>query len=594
MDNSIERPVPGNTDGTWGSDVIADLLRNLDVPYVTLNPGASFRGLHDSLVNRLGNRAPQMLLCLHEESAVAIAHGWAKVTEKPLISIVHSNVGLMHATMAVFNAWCDRAPLLLLGATGPVDAAKRRPWIDWIHTAKDQAALVRDYTKWDDQPGSVPAAIEGILRAWQITQAAPRGPTYVVLDVALQEQKLDAPVALPDVTRYRAAAPQGPTPEVVDDIAKLLSGAQRPLILMGRVSRSEDDWAARVALAERLGAVVLTDMKVAGAFPTEHPLYGAPSGTFPSPEMCGLLRQADVVLALDWVDLAGALKAAWGADAVGSEVIAVSLDQHLHNGWSMDHQGLAPVDVPVSASPDATVHALVRRLGPSGSAHATWPGRPASARPAAPHFPHNSLSVPAVAQILAKAVAGRTTCLIRHPLSWAGHLWTIAHPLDFLGTDGGGGIGSGPGTAIGAALALRGGDRLPIAILGDGDFLMGVTAIWTAVHYRIPLLIIIANNRSYYNDEIHQERVARMRERPVENKWIGQHMGDPDIDLAMLARGQGATAFGPVRTYVEFEKSLADAIAAVDRGEVAVIDARVDPGYDPGMSSALTTQPDRN
>ena len=592
MSKPIEHPVPGNSEGTWGSDVIADLLRGLGAPYVTLNPGASFRGLHDSLVNRLGNRAPQMLLCLHEETAVAIAHGWAKVTETPLISIVHSNVGLMHATMAVFNAWCDRAPLLLLGATGPVDASRRRPWIDWIHTAKDQAALVRDYTKWDDQPASVSAAQESILRAWQITQSAPHGPTYVVLDVSLQEQRVETPIAIPDLSRFRAARPQAPSSEVVMDIAALASKATHPLILLGRVSRSPEDWAARVALAERLGAVVLTDMKVAGAFPTEHPLHGAPSGTFTGADAVALLRQADVVLAFDWVDLAGTLKAAWGAEPVKSKVIAVSLDQHLHNGWSMDHQGLAPVDLPVSAAPDPTIRALVKSLG-TGSPVA-WPGRQPPTKYVPPAFPSDSLSVPAVASALAKAVEGRETCLIRHPLSWAGHLWTIAHPLDFLGTDGGGGVGSGPGTAIGAALALRDSGRLPMAILGDGDFLMGVTAIWTAVHYRIPLLIIVANNQSFYNDEVHQERVARMRDRPVENKWIGQHMGDPDIDLAMLARGQGATAFGPVRSLIEFETILRDAIAAVDRGEVAVIDARVDPGYDPGMSSALVKQPDRS
>ncbi len=593
MSDSIERPVPGNGEGLWGSDVIADLLRALDVPYLTLNPGASFRGLHDSLVNRLGNRAPQMLLCLHEESAVAIAHGWAKVTDRPLVSIVHSNVGLMHATMGVFNAWCDRAPLMLIGATGPVDAAKRRPWIDWIHTARDQAALVRPYTKWDDQPGSVAAAVESILRAWQITQAAPQGPTYVVLDVALQEQKLDKPVKIPDVTRFRAPDVPGPSEEMIARASRLLCGAARPLVLMGRVSRSESDWAARIALAEALNAVVLTDMKVAGAFPTTHPLYGAPTGTFTTPAMADLIRQADVVLALDWVDLAGTLKAAWGDESVGAKVISVSLDQYLHNGWSMDHQGLAPVDLAIAAAPGPTVHALVNALAGYKSAD-VWAGRKTTPAKSEPAFPNEPLSVPALASVLRKAVTGREACLIRHPLSWAGYMWDVAHPLDFLGTDGGGGIGSGPGTAIGAALALRGSGRLPVAVLGDGDFLMGVTAVWTAAHYNIPLLIIVANNRSYFNDEVHQERVARMRERPVENKWIGQHIGEPDVDIAAMARGQGATAFGPVTDLGSLERAIRDGIAAVDRGEVVVIDARVDPGYDPAMTSALTKQPDRS
>ena len=246
----IEVPVPSTGTGRWGSDVAADVIRSLDIPFVALNPGASYRGLHDSLVNHLGNRAPQMLLCLHEEHAIGIAHGWAKVTGRAMMAIVHSNVGLMHATMALFNAWCDRMPLLLYGATGPMDAAKRRPWIDWIHTSKDMGALIRHYTKWDDQPNSVAAMPEAILRGRQIAETAPRGPTYVCFDVGLQEQKVENPPTLPDVSRYRPPAPAAPPPDLIADIAKLLHAAERPLILMGRVSRDESAWGERVKLAE--------------------------------------------------------------------------------------------------------------------------------------------------------------------------------------------------------------------------------------------------------------------------------------------------------------------------------------------------------
>jgi len=193
---AVERPIPSGTNTAgFGSDVVAEVLRDLDIPYIALNPGASYRGLHDSLVNHIGNAAPQMLLCLHEEAAVAIAHGYAKVTGKAMAAAVHSNVGLMHATMAIFNAWCDRMPILILGATGPVDAMKRRPWIDWIHTARDQGALVRGYTKWDDQPASPAAAQESVLRANWIANTAPKGPTYVNLDAGMQEMKLAEPVA---------------------------------------------------------------------------------------------------------------------------------------------------------------------------------------------------------------------------------------------------------------------------------------------------------------------------------------------------------------------------------------------------------------
>ena len=206
----LERPLPSEGKSVWGSDAIAEIIRALDIPYVALNPGSSYRGLHDSLVNKLGNERPQMLLCLHEEAAVAVAHGWAKVTEKPMLAVVHANVGLMHGIMAVYNAWCDRTPLVLLGANGPADATQRRPWIDWIHTTRDNGALLRNFTKWDDQPASIGAAYESILRARKIAATTPRGPTYVVLDVGLQEIKLDAAPPLPDVKRYLPPAPVGP------------------------------------------------------------------------------------------------------------------------------------------------------------------------------------------------------------------------------------------------------------------------------------------------------------------------------------------------------------------------------------------------
>ena len=341
-----DTPVPGpeQTD-IWGSDAIAAMLGELDIPYLALNPGASYRGLHDSIVNYIGNNNPQMLLCLHEESAVSIAQGYAKASDKMMGCVLHSNVGLMHASMSIFNAWVDRIPILLLGATGPWDAAKRRPWIDWIHTVSDQGAIIRDYTKWDNQPASVPATFEALLRAVQIAGTAPKGPTYVNLDAAIQEAKIGPLPKLPDAKRFRAPAPVLPSPELLEQAAKLLADAKNPVILMGRATRSEKGWKQRVTLAEKLQARVLTDLKMPAAFPTDHPLHPVAPGVFFSPAACKLLREADVVLALDWYDVAGALKQAWGAEPITAKVINVSPDQLVHRGWSMDYQGLPPVDV---------------------------------------------------------------------------------------------------------------------------------------------------------------------------------------------------------------------------------------------------------
>jgi thiamine pyrophosphate-dependent acetolactate synthase large subunit-like protein len=559
----------------WGSDAIAAMLRALGIPYLALNPGASYRGLHDSIVNYLGNERPQMLLCLHEEAAVAVAHGYAKASGRMMGVVLHSNVGLMHGSMAIFNAWCDRVPMLILGATGPWDAARRRPWIDWIHTASDQGALVRDYTKWDNQPASVPAAYEALLRAAQIADTAPRGPTYVNLDAALQEARIGALPPLPDVWRYRAPAPPLPSMHLVQTAAQLLSTAKSPAILAGRVSRGEAAWKARVALAEKLQARVFTDIKTPAAFPTDHPLHAAPPAMFPDGK---LLKDADVILSLDWVDTAGTLKAAWGDAPVGAKVIRVSVDAHLHRGWSMDYQGLPPSDVYLMCEPDVAVPLLLDAVIP----------RPAAIieKKSSEKSGSDTVSIRALAEAFNELTDGMDVCLSKLPLGWNGAYRHFRHPLDYLGADGGGGVGAGPGLTVGAALALKGSGRMVAGIMGDGDYLMGVTALWTATHYKVPCLMIVANNRSFYNDEMHQERVARERGRPVENKWIGQRIDEPDIDLAAMARAQGATGIGPVKEISQLKSSLQEAIAHVKQGSVCVVDVRVVPGYDAPMSGA--------
>jgi thiamine pyrophosphate-dependent acetolactate synthase large subunit-like protein len=578
----IEQPIPTTSHGVWGSDVVAQMLRRLGIRYVALTPGASFRGLHDSIVNHLGNDAPQLLLCLHEEHAVAVAHGYAKIGEEPLAAILHSNVGLMHGTMAIFNAWCDRVPLLVLAATGPVDAARRRPWIDWLHTSSDQAALVRNYVKWDNQPASVEAAIEALLRANLSTRTAPRAPVYVCFDAALQEQKLEAMPALPDVRRFQPPAPSAPSPQAIERAARLIRDAKSPVILAGRVSRNPWDWARRVALAERLQAGVVTDLKLGAAFPTNHPLHLGKPGSFLDASAAAAIKAADLVLSLDWLDLGGAFKQAAGAPAC---IIQISLDYQLHNGWGMEHQALPPADIHLACEADVGVHALADalRIG-KGQYPEDQPTAPALAAPP----PEAPLDLGTLAAALGQGLAGECVCFVRLPLGWSGGTWHFRHPLDFLGNDGGAGIGSGPGMLVGAALALKGGGRLAVAVLGDGDFLMSSSAFWTAAHYKIPLIAVIANNRSFYNDEVHQERVATVRERPVENKWIGQHIGDPDVDLAAIARAQGLVGLGPVRTPRDVAAATREAVKLARAGGAVVIDARVLPGYNPTMTASLT------
>ncbi len=576
----------------WGSDAVAEMLRALEIPYIALTPGASFRGLHDSLVNHLGNTRPELLLCIHEETAVALAHGYARVTGMPLAVALHANVGLMHATMAIFNAWCDRIPMLLLGGVGPLDAMKRRPWVDWIHTSRDLGALVRGYTKWDDLPGSVPAALEAILRAYRIAMTLPQGPTYVALDVALQEEQLAAPVPLPELERFRAAVSGTPPEESVGEIVRLLEGAKRPLLMIGRGSSRPADFTRRVALAERIGAVVLTDIKTGATFPTKHPLQPFPPSLYVTGGASRLIVDADVILSLDWIDLGGTVRQACGGELPRGTVIHCSLDQYVHNGYNMDYQSVPPTDLSVLAAPDALVAALVAALGSRAATPVrSWfvPEAEAAAAPGNPATATNPDRMPLadLARVTMDSLAPHRPSYLRLPLGWPGEHCRFEHPLDYIGFDGGGGIGSGPGMAVGAALALRGGDRLPVAVLGDGDYLMGLTALWTGVHYRIPVLIVIANNESFFNDELHPERMARVRGRPVENRWIGLRMSNPDLDLAGLARDQGAKGYGPVRNVDALTAAIAQAVADVRAGTVAVIDARVLPEYSRTVASAL-------
>ena len=406
-----ETPLPSaSRDELWSSDAIARMLQALEVPWVALVPGASFRGLHDSLVNHIGNQRPQMILCLHEQGAVSIAHGFAKASGRMMGAILHSNVGLLNGSMGIFNAWCDRVPMLILGATGPWDSAKRRPWIDWIHTASDQGALVRGYTKWDNQPGSVPAAYDALLRATQMATTAPCAPTYVNLDAALQEAKLGDLPALPDPSRFRAPEAPQPAAEAVARAAALLSGAASPVIMIGRNQRTMESWRARVALAEKLGARVVTDLKVGASFPTRHPLFVGPPGTFLSEAATGAVREADVVLALDWVDLAGTLKQVYSDRPVTAKIISASCDVHVHRGFSMDYFGLPPVDVQLPVEPDVAVPLLVEAC--RARSH-TPPAAPADTPV---RGTGDVLTLRSVAASLNEATAGVDVCLTGLPL----------------------------------------------------------------------------------------------------------------------------------------------------------------------------------
>lgn len=509
---------------------------------------------------------------------------------------LHANVGLMHATMAIYNAFCDRVPMLILGATGPLDASKRRPWIDWLHTATDQAALIRHFIKFDDQPHSPNAAISSLVQATASTSAKPTAPVYVCLDLSLQENEVDPKTLhFPNTKRYMDIHPPGPSSDDVSALLALLKQSKRPLFLFGRMNNDKTSWQDRIRLVEKFGAKVVTDIKQTCSFPTDHKLHAAPPSVFIPPETSELLRSADLIVSCDWVDLAGALQASHdaGVEPKG-KVVHISLDSALHNGWSKDHYGLPPADLTIRADPDRTMSTLSAADDGKASVPSEWPSAPNS-QPQMPAVPNGteseSIFMTDLAHALYSTIPPEQICLVRVPLGWKGADLRTPNPLAFMGMDGGAGIGSGPGQVVGSALALREttSSLIPVAVLGDGDFSMGSSALWTAARYRLPLLVIVANNGSYFNDEVHQERVAKHRGRPVENKWIGMRLDNPAPDIHKMAEGLGCTIVvnEQVKKASELQGILQKALGAVKEGKSVVVDVQVLPeGYSAALEKA--------
>jgi thiamine pyrophosphate-dependent acetolactate synthase large subunit-like protein len=580
----LDRPVNlGNPQMGWASDVAAEMLRRMGIKYISLNPGASYRGLHDSLVNYLGNEDPQMLICLHEDHAVHVAQGYAKATGEPMACALHSNVGLMHGLMAIFNAWCNRVPMIVMGATGPVDASIRRPWIDWIHTAKDQGALLRNYTKWDDEPRSAEAIVETMLRANQMSRSQPPGPVYVCLDAGLQESALEEEITVPDMAQYKLSDPPRASEAAVTEVADLLLAAKNPILMIGRSARTEEAWDNRVRLAEAVGAGVFSNLRNSAVFPSNHLLHvGRPSGGV-NPVMREAVHGADVILSLNWLDFGGTQKLLKRDGPIKGKIINCTLEQYVHNGYGMELFELPAADIKVDADHDAFVVQLLAEIDRRG-AKSTWDGKrvgpePEAFEPIANRPADDTIEPADIVTAIAEVQGDRKLSVNRVASGGIGPAYHFTHPLSYLGHDGGGGLASGPGTSVGAALAVKGTGWLPVAVLGDGDFMQGNTALWTAAKYRIPMLVIISNNRSNFNDELHQETVAKDRDRPVANRWIGMRISEPDIQLADVARSLGFESNGPITKMGDLLAAVEEGMKAVEAGKCHFIDIHVSTGY---------------
>jgi acetolactate synthase I/II/III large subunit len=577
--------VPG-----YGSDLVVDLLRAVGIEYVALNPGATYRGLHDSLVNYGGNRAPELVLTTHEEIAVAMAHGYAKARGAPMAAVVHDIVGLQHASMAIFNAFCDRAPVLVLGATGPMDATRRRPWIDWIHTALVQGTQVRDYVKLDDQPASVAALPEAFLRAWRVARTEPMGPVYLCLDAGLQEQALDRPIVLPDAGRFQPAAGPHADPCALDEAARRLAEARSPVIVVESLGRRPEATGPLCRLAELLVAPLIelaAESQGRPSVPADHPLDMTDARD-------EAIRDADVVLGLDVSSFLSVLgETDWTTREVRvlnerTHIIAISLDDYAFRSWAHTFQSLAPVDLPIAADAGLVLPALVaaveeRLKRDRGAADRLARAKRIGARHVALRAEARDVAtLERSARPLAPSVlAAEVWAVIKDEdwvlangtgKGWARRLWDW-RPERSYGGSGGAGLGYGLPAALGVALAHRGSGKVCVNLQADGDLLYVVSALYTAAHHRLPLLTVMFNNRTYGNDEAHQEAVAKARGRPIEQKVVGIRIDDPAPDFTRIAQGFGIWAEGPIDTVDAVAPALRRALRVVKgEGRPALVD----------------------
>ena len=550
----------------YGSDLIVDHLDALGIELVTLNPGASIRGLHDSLVR---TERPRMMLALHEEIAVGLAHGYAKATGKVAAVLVHDLVGLQHASMAIFNAWADQVPMVVVGGSGPRDSTARRPWIDWVHTGLPQGSLVRDFVKWDDEPGSLAAVPPSLERALEIATRRPCGPVYVSLDVALQECEADGVVfpAPPLVRPSTVAAPVATVEAVVRD----LTAAHRPLVVL---DLPQPGLAAAVAdLARLVPALDVVDLGGGANFPTEH----RANQTHRRRAATG---EADLVLAVHVRDVMWAIgvtdQRTRDVDVlVGPDVpvVAVSLSDLQLRGFvaARSHVPRARnvVGDPVQMIQDLAA-ALRRDEVPPAPARPDDPGRsPAAARARAREIAdshaHDGVVHPAyLAAAVWDAVRGEPWQLANGKLDgWVYRVWDLTADDQFLGLSGGHGLGYGLPASLGAAIAPATDDTLVVNLQGDGDLMYVPAALWTAARYRLPVLTVVQNNRSYGRDQMHQRMMARDRSRSEDLVGVGIQLDEPDIDYVRLAEAQGVQGFGPVTEPRQLASVLAEAVRVV-------------------------------
>lgn len=575
-----------------GSDFMVDVLKAAKIEYVAVMTAASNRGLQESIVNYGGNTAPEMIVCCHEEAAAGIAHGYAKMSGKLMACMVHGIVGLQHASMAIYNAWCDRVPMMVISGN-TADATKRRPGVEWFHTAVDQAAMVRDFVKFDDTPASLQHFAESFMRAKSVAMTPPMEPVLIVADGELQEMPAENRQALRIPNLVEVSPPEGDARSVAR-AAKMLVAAKSPVIVVDRAARSQEGVELLVKLAEALNAPVI-DNYARMNFPTNHYLYQS------------FLRRkyiggADVILALEVGDLWGMVSDV--PDTPGrpskrnikpdTQIISISAN-HLYSKSNYgDIQRYQPADLTLAADAQATLPSLIEaikrettaaqaaviaaRKQPMQAAFTAM--REAARNNATRGWDATPISTARLCQEIWAQIKNEKWALVSQPQFesyWPHRLWDITEYQQFMGHSGGFGVGYGLPAAAGAALACKSEGRIAVNIQPDGDLLMVPSVLWTLAHHKIPLLSIMHNNRAWHQETMHIQRMGTRRDRDPESWRHGTLIEAPFVDYALIAKGMGVWAEGPITDPSLLGPAIQRALAVVKSGLPALVDVVTQP-----------------
>ena len=570
-----------------GADFMVDVFKTLGFEYCAANPGSSFRGLQESLITYGGNKSPEWLTCCHEESSAAMAHGYFKVEGKPMMIMAHGTVGLQHASMAIYNAWCDRVPVyVVLGNI--LDVNYRRGNAEWVHSVQDAAAMVRDYIKWDDTPVTLQHFAESAVRAYKVAMTPPYEPVAIVADGALQEEPIsEKNLRIPKLAL--SAPPQGEI-AAARQAAKMLVEAENPVIVAGRVARTPKGVELLVELAETLQAPVC-DQRLRMNFPTRHPLAGNAD-----------LKNADVILSLETQDLWSSLNNQTGLNKFGMEfrrtangkLIDISAVELNYKSNYQDFGHYLEPALSITGDVEATLPSLIeeirklltadrkRALAERGAkiVDANRKARERDRELATLAWDASPISTARLSAELWAQIKNEDWSLVstdNFQSAWPGRLWDFTKHYQYIGGQGGAGIGYGAPAAVGAALANRKYGRLTINIQCDGDFNYAPGVFWTAAHHRIPMLSVMHNNRAYHQERMYLQMMGNKFDRGLGNSDVGTALTDPFIDYASIAKGYGLYAEGPISDPKELGPAIGRAIARVKAGQPALLDTVTQP-----------------